>query len=137
MIIDWQKEFDPTVLDLGFTDYQEGVVTGLKKRAYGFEASVAQGKLETVEIHVKGAVIEKLVCTCDAAKKDGYCRHMAAVLLTMDEMLPSPLTFDIVEEETVNVTVTLPKSEWSRWQKLAQAAGVTIESLIAAELKKH
>jgi hypothetical protein len=52
-------------------------------------------------------------------------------------MLPSPLTFDIVEEETVNVTVTLPKSEWSRWQKLAQAAGVTIESLIAAELKKH
>ena len=137
MIIDWQKEFGPAVLDLGFTDYQDGVVTGLKKRAYGFEASVAQGKLETVEIHVKGAVIEKLVCTCDAAKKDGCCRHMVAVLLTLDEMLPSPLTFDIVEEETVNVTVTLPKSEWSRWQKLAQAAGVTIESLIAAELTKH
>ena len=34
MNIDWQKEFDPTVLDLGFTDYQEGVVTGLKKRTY-------------------------------------------------------------------------------------------------------
>lgn len=62
---------------------------------------------------------------------------MASVLLTLDEMLPCPLTFDRVEEETVNVTVALPKSDWSRWQKLALAAGVTIESLIATELKKH
>ena len=137
MIVAWQKQFQSDALNQGFIDYQDGVVTGLKKRPYGFEASVAEGKLETVEIHVEGSVITRLACTCDGAVEDGVCRHMVAVLLTLDEMLPQPLTFEIAEEEMVEVQLTMTRSEWEKWKQKADLAGTTPQELMQVRLKQH
>ena len=137
MIVAWQKQFQSDALNQGFIDYQDGVVTGLKKRPYGFEASVAEGKLETVEIHVEGSVITRLACTCDGAVEEGVCRHMVAVLLTLDEMLPQPLTFEITEEEMVEVQLTMTRSEWEMWKQKADLAGTTPQELMLVRLKQH
>lgn len=137
MIVSWQKEFQKDVLDRGFADYQDGTVTGLKKTSDGFEASVAEGKLETVRIHAENGIIRSMKCTCDEARQNGQCRHVVAVLMTLDEMLPKPLVFEI-DEGTNLVEVKLQMSEglWKKWQALAQVKGESVETLILEQLKK-
>lgn len=136
MIVAWQKEFPKEALEKGFTDYQEGVVTGLKKRPYGFEATVAQSGLETVEIHTEGSSIRLLKCTCGDSRTHGHCRHMAAVLMTLDDMLPMPLTFEVAEDvATVAVTLKMSEELWTRWQSLGQKMGVSAEELMLEHLK--
>ena len=137
MIVAWQKQFQSDALNQGFIDYQDGVVTGLKKRPYGFEASVAEGKLETVEIHVEGSVITRLACTCDGAVEEGVCRHMAAVLLTLDEMLPQPLMFEVAEDERVEVKLMMSQSDWEKWKQKAELAGTTPQDLMLARLREE
>ena len=137
MIVSWQKQFPSDVLNQGFNDYQDGVVTGLKKRSYGYEASVAEGELETVEIHVTGNVITRLGCTCQVGGETKFCRHMAAVLLTLDEMLPQPLMFEVAEDETVEVKLMMSQSDWEKWKQKAELAGMTPQDLMLVRLREE
>ncbi len=136
MLIPWQDRFEKDMLMQGLEDYQDGVVTGLKKRPFGFEATVAETELRTVEIHAQNGVIATMGCSCKSGKTIGMCRHMVAVLLTLDEMLPQPLSFEVPAKGTdQTLSLTLSSSDYSKLLIQAKNKGMSIEDLVLETLK--
>lgn len=136
MQVAWQNQFEEAVLTEGFRHYQDGNVTGLKKTSTGFEAQIVDGQIQKVSMMVKNGVVEALQCSCQVAKGNQKCPHQVATLLTLDEMLPRPLVFEVSDgHATVTLTIELEVNEYRQILEMAQHYEKSLETFVKEVLK--
>ena len=90
-MLKWQELFPPHILHRGEDCFQNSAVWGLGRGAAGWEAVVVGTELYPVEIVIDRGEITRAECACPFAEKGKRCKHMAAVLYSMEERWPEVL----------------------------------------------
>lgn len=80
----WESLFKKHILERGHSYYISGAVGGVNKTSAGFTAVVEGTEDYEVEIALQGDVIQDMYCTCPYAEDGNYCKHMAAVLYSLE-----------------------------------------------------
>lgn len=81
----WKERFRPWVLERGDTYRQLGRVRLLERRGRNVFSAVEGEELYAVNLRFSGDGLESMACSCPNAR-DGYaCKHMAAVLLELEQ----------------------------------------------------
>lgn len=118
MIKEWKNYFRPHILERGLNYYESGAVTSLEQTEDGYEAVVEGSEDYQVEIEMRGDRIEDMFCDCPYADDGNYCKHMAAVLYTIEEgnMEPSNPTggqekLQEEKQELESVVQKIPEAE--------------------------
>lgn len=82
MLERWQDEFRWIIWQRGETYYHEGAVRFLRKNGHSYHAVVEGTEDYEVDIDLLG---RKLSCTCPYARRGENCKHMAAVLMDIED----------------------------------------------------
>lgn len=82
MLERWQDEFRWIIWQRGETYYHEGAVRSLRKNGHSYHAVVEGTEDYEVDIDLLG---RKLSCTCPYARRGENCKHMAAVLMDIED----------------------------------------------------
>lgn len=81
---EWEYHFQPHILMRGWDYANSGKVTDLKKTEDSISAVVSGNEFYKVEIRLDGGVVTDAFCTCPYAVDGSWCKHMAAVLYSVD-----------------------------------------------------
>lgn len=82
MLERWQDEFRWIIWQRGETYYHEGAVRSLRKNGHSYHAVVEGTEDYEVDIDLLG---RKLSCTCPYARRGENCKHMATVLMDIED----------------------------------------------------
>lgn len=88
----WRKLFKPWILEWGREYFDFGQVTGLAEDGDIIQAEVSGSQVYSVEIQKKGDRVEWMSCDCPYAQGGENCKHMAAVLLALEDHTTEPET---------------------------------------------
>lgn len=84
--MDWQKMFEPWILEWGRNYLNDGCMENLSQDGNTVTAVVCGTEDYDVEIEMdRGGNIACMSCTCPYAAEGNNCKHMAAVLFAIDE----------------------------------------------------
>ena len=83
---DWQNEFEAHILKRGIEYYENGNIEEIAKTDYGYSAIVCGTEEYQVDIYLKGNKLLDMECTCPYAEDGRHCKHMAAVLMAIEEL---------------------------------------------------
>lgn len=86
----WRNFFKPWILARGQEYHEFGQVGELKEIGSTVFAEVSGSKTYHVEIQRKDHRVVHMSCDCPYAVKGENCKHMAAVLFSIDEKTPQP-----------------------------------------------
>ena len=86
----WRNLFKPWILARGQEYFECGQVAELKEVGSVVTAEVSGSKAYRVEIYRSGERVIRMSCDCPHAVGGENCKHMAAVLLTLDENTAQP-----------------------------------------------
>lgn len=87
-MLNWQEGFQNTILQRGMECFENKAVHGLTHSASGWEAVVIGSEMYPVEIVIEKGKVIHAVCACPYANKGHRCKHMAAVLYSMEHRWP-------------------------------------------------
>ena len=86
----WRNLFKPWILSRGQEYFECGQVVEQKEVGSVVTAEVSGSKAYRVEIYRSGERVTRMVCDCPHAAGGENCKHMAAVLLALDEKIAQP-----------------------------------------------
>ena len=81
----WQNYFKQTILIRGRDYYRRGKVIGLQAFGDEYEAKVLGSRLYSVRVEERDGALYTAFCDCPHSRSGYYCKHIAAVLLAIDE----------------------------------------------------
>jgi uncharacterized Zn finger protein len=85
---DWQQYFKPWILQRG-AEYASNDRVELRMQRGGVTCAVVHGSVDYfVAIYAPDGDPEEMSCTCPYAQTGEPCKHMAAVLYVMQQVLP-------------------------------------------------
>lgn len=85
MNANWKEEFAPHILARGKKYFEEGRVSRIQRCGDTYIATVAGTEDYTVTIDIENESLGHMECDCPyAADFEHYCKHMAAVLFTLE-----------------------------------------------------
>ncbi|MCI8577847.1 MAG: hypothetical protein HFG64_10100 [Lachnospiraceae bacterium] len=84
---DWKYSFSSHILERGIDYYEAGAVGKLQKTESGYKAWVEGTRDYQVEIDLADGGVETMWCSCPYAADGNNCKHMAAVLLAIEDEL--------------------------------------------------
>lgn len=90
-MLKWREGFDRKILERGRDSFKNQAVWGLTRGAGGWEAVVIGTEMYPVEIALDGGTVSRTECACPYAEKGHRCKHMAAVLYTLEARWPEVL----------------------------------------------
>lgn len=82
---DWQQLFSDRIYERGLAYYEDEAVHSIKRTGNKITAAVDGSDTYTVTLYVKEDAVYNMTCTCPYAAKGEHCKHMAAVLLTLED----------------------------------------------------
>lgn len=86
---DWREEFTPHIFARGKKYFEEGRVSRIQRDRNTYLATVEGTEDYEVEIVLCEDGIDAMLCSCPYAQNGENCKHMAAVLLAMEQEDPS------------------------------------------------
>ena len=86
----WKNMFKPWILARGQEYFDCGQVVKLEEDGSAVRAEVSGSRAYHVEIHRSGERVHCMSCDCPHAAGGENCKHMAAVLMTLDEKTAPP-----------------------------------------------
>lgn len=89
-MFEWKSLFSSQILKRGFDYFEEGNVMELARTQEGYRALVAGTENYEVEISIRDEKVYDMGCDCPYAADGYYCKHMAAVLYTIEEEIFQP-----------------------------------------------
>lgn len=106
MLVNWQRYFQPHILERGIDYFNKKRVVLLAKEEDYLSAEVIGSETYEVEIVFEQENVIGLECTCPHAADNHFCKHMAAVMFAYDmekiESLNSKQTHSVSVKEVVN-----------------------------------
>lgn len=81
----WRNLFKPWILARGQEYFDDGRVVELENDGFIIRAEVSGSQVYRVEIHRSGERVIRMSCDCPHAASGENCKHMAAVLIAVDE----------------------------------------------------
>lgn len=90
-MLNWREGFPTKILQRGRECLKNRAVWGLNRGSEGWEAIVVGTEMYPVEISLGKDGITGAWCACPFAQKGQRCKHMAAVLYTMEQLWPEIL----------------------------------------------
>ena len=84
-ISDWEKHFEPHILNRGWDYYDDELVEIEHMDERFILASVEGTETYTVEIALDNGHVTEMMCDCPYAADGNNCKHMAAVLFAADD----------------------------------------------------
>lgn len=81
----WKDCFTHVILNRGWDYYQSGNITSLLEKEGVVTALVKGDKDYSVLVEINGQRIHTLACSCPYARKEQNCKHMAAVLYSLEQ----------------------------------------------------
>ena len=82
-MIKYKTKFKPTILDRGYSYYYDNCVGKITKKNNEYSTTVEGSKQYNTSIIIKDN--EFISGSCSCAYDDGYCKHLAALLISIDE----------------------------------------------------
>lgn len=82
---DWQELFSDRIYERGLAYYEDEAVHDIERTKNKITAAVDGSDTYTVTLHVKDDAVYNMTCTCPYAAKGENCKHMAAVLLALED----------------------------------------------------
>lgn len=86
----WKNLFKPWILARGQEYFDCGQVVELEDDGSVIRAEVSGSQAYYVEIHRSGERVTHMSCDCPHATGGENCKHMAAVLMALDEKIAQP-----------------------------------------------
>ena len=80
----WKNKFRKIILERGEDYCYGGLVCDLKKEDYGYSAVVKGSEDYNVDIYIENDEVTDMDCDCPYACDGNNCKHMAAVLFTIE-----------------------------------------------------
>ena len=106
MLVNWQRYFQPHILERGIDYFNKNRVVLLEKEEDCLSAEVIGSETYEVEIIFEQENVIGLECTCPHAADNHFCKHMAAVMFAYDmekiKSLNSKQTQSVSVIEVVN-----------------------------------
>ena len=82
---DWQEQFSDRIYERGLAYYEDEAVHDIERTKNKITAAVDGSDTYTVTLYVKDDAVYNMTCTCPYAAKGENCKHMAAVLLALED----------------------------------------------------
>lgn len=82
---DWQELFSDRIYERGLAYYEDEAVHDIERIKNKITAAVDGSDMYTVTLYVKDDAVYNMTCTCPYAAKGENCKHMAAVLLALED----------------------------------------------------
>ena len=82
---DWHELFSDRIYERGLAYYEDEVVHDIERTKNKITAAVDGSDTYTVTLYVKDDAVYNMTCTCPYAAKGENCKHMAAVLLALED----------------------------------------------------
>ena len=83
-MFEWEHLFESHILDRGWSYARKGAVEYIKEKDGRIEAVVSGTEYYKVVLERTGSPVTSAYCSCPYAAKGYYCKHMAAVLYSLD-----------------------------------------------------
>lgn len=81
----WQELFSDRIYERGLAYYEDEAVHDIERTKNKITAAVDGSDTYTVTLYVKDDAVYNMTCTCPYAAKGENCKHMAAVLLALED----------------------------------------------------
>ena len=127
----WQQNFSDIILDRGFDYYSNGAVKIIRRNNDIIIATVSGTYDYSVEISYKNGLMKEIYCSCPYADDGNYCKHMAALLYTIEN---DTTDSDCENEEYVNKKINITSNKPSNEEKLHEIINNLDISIIRKEL---
>ena len=96
----WENSFNKNILKQGKKYYNDGHVQEINKTCYGYLGIVNNHE---VEIYTSKFIdIDEMYCSCSEYDRNGYCKHLAALLYAIDEL---PESEEIVNKNEIEKVI--------------------------------
>ncbi|MBR6968587.1 MAG: SWIM zinc finger family protein [Ruminococcus sp.] len=102
--MDWKELFKPIILERGYDYYRNGNAEILSSTADEINAVVSGTDDYEVNIYFSDGEIEDMYCDCPYASDGNNCKHMAAVLYTLEDLKDHPVLSDTDVESLIDNT---------------------------------
>ena len=134
-ISDWEKHFEPHILNRGWDYYDDELVEIEHMDERFILASVEGTETYTVEIALDNGHVSEMTCDCPYAADGNNCKHMAAVLFAADDEEWNQKT---VTEQIISQGRNDQKSREETCMRLiASLPEEQVRSLLADFAKEH
>ena len=96
----WENSFNENILKQGKKYYNDGHVQEINKTCYGYLGIVNNHE---IEIYTSNFInIDEMYCSCSEYDRNGYCKHLAALLYAIDEL---PGSEEIVNKNEIEKVI--------------------------------
>ena len=113
----WDTLFISKILSRGQQCYKEGAVVGLHRGPAEWQALVVGSELYRVNIGLERGKVTALRCNCPYAHDGSRCKHMAALLYSLDGIGP-----DVLQDDDAALTQRLDELSPYEVERLLQLA---------------